>query len=96
MRTPDSIQGWSGSKGNTVRRRNWRSEKLPSLNTWIRYLSQYGGERGLFLLRRTVLGVSLFSQGLNRYSQLLSAPVPDVPNPTSLKRLADRFNCPLR
>jgi hypothetical protein len=40
---------------NTVRRRNWRSEKLPSLNTWIRYLSQCGGERGLFLLRRTVL-----------------------------------------
>ena len=40
---------------NTVRRRNWRSEKLPSLNTWIRYLSQYGGERGLFPLRRTVL-----------------------------------------
>ena len=36
------------------------------------------------------------SQGLNRYSQLLSAPVPDVPNPTSLKRLADRFNAPLR
>ena len=43
-------------KPNTVRRRNWRSEKLPSLNTWIRYLSQCGGERGLFLLRRTVLG----------------------------------------
>src|SRR5208283_3638985 len=40
---------------NTVRRRNWRSEELPSLNTWIRYLSQCGGERGLFLLRRTVL-----------------------------------------
>src|SRR5271157_6066427 len=53
-------QGSALSRGrwtcpNTVRRRNWRSEKLPSLNTWIRYLSQCGGERGLFLLRRTVL-----------------------------------------
>src|SRR5271157_5107314 len=52
------------SKPNTVRRRNWRSEKLPSLNTWIRYLSQYGGERGLFLLRRTVLGLSRAAQPL--------------------------------
>src|SRR5271157_5392879 len=52
---------------NTVRRRNWRSEKLPSLNTWIRYLSQCGGERGLFLLRRTVLPLQSLTRLLARW-----------------------------
>jgi len=54
----DNFRTIYGINRNTVRRRNWRSEKLPSLNTWIRYLSQCGGERGLFLLRRTVLSLS--------------------------------------
>ncbi len=45
------------------------AEKLPSLNTWIRYLSRFGGEHGLSLLRRTVLGLKRLVTSLDQFHE---------------------------